>query len=167
MVIKKSPTGSLTVDDSPAFIEMMLVVFAVASLGVVVFEPGLRAAGVGAFVVCFALFLGQKRTQYVFDPAKRTLTVVERSLLGGRSLQMRFEDIQSIDVQVGGAVFGGVTYRAAIATTVGVFALQTRYESDKADLRRCVDVISACMGGVTVTDAAVGGRAPRRQSSDV
>ena len=138
--------------------------FAIASLSVVAFEPSMRWAGVGAFAVCVILLFSQKRTQFVFDPAARTLTIARRGIFGGQSLQMGFSDIQSIDVQVGGAVSGRVTYRAALTTKVGVYPLQTRYESDKADLHRCIDVINICVGGVAVTGDTAGVSSARTRS---
>jgi hypothetical protein len=155
VIVRQLPDGSLYVTDSPAFINAVLGIIGLVCLVTIVLYATLTTLHVGVFVgasigliLSIVAILYQKRTQFTFDAPSRMLTIRQRWPLGRRTLDLGFDDVSNIVLQTDRTDNGGTTHRVAIVTPLGVFALNSGYESNEAQLQSCANQIRQCLGRV-------------------
>jgi hypothetical protein len=150
--VRQLPDGSLYVNDSPTFINAVLGIIGLTCLVTIVLYATLTTLHVGVLIgasvgliLSVVAILNQKRTQFTFDAPSRTLAIRQRWPLGQRTLDLGFDDVSNIVLQTDRTDRVGTSHRVAIVTAQGVFALNSGYESNEAQLQSCVNQIRQCL----------------------
>jgi hypothetical protein len=167
--MKRFPDGSVLYDDSPWFLEIGLLVFAVglaAASWRLLSEahPAYLMAGLLSIfvVICIAGMLVQQHRTFLFDPSIATMHWSARGLFRQSSGEVAFKDII-----VGVDAFNGdraVTYRVMLTTPAGSMPLYQAYVGDRrrveqqaADLRVLLGQSSGSLHDDSVAQMAQSG----------
>jgi hypothetical protein len=151
--MQRLPNGSVLIVNSPAFIEIVLMLVAVALCFGIWLElqhnppkyfPAI-ALGLGALLLVAGVLAQQKRT-YLFDPSLQRLKWTCSGLFKSSSGAMPFTDISEVRLESMYDDDGGESYRATLVTPVGLMPLSNAYIGNKKQVADFAASITQLIG---------------------
>ena len=143
--------GAETYVDSPAFIDVLLGLFALA-VGVgawIKLQPPspsvpMALALFAVAALCVVAMFAQRRRTFIFDPSTKTLAWTSRGLRERASGTVDFKDVRiTLDPSSDG---GHVSYRAIITTPQGSWPLTNGYEANAKRVEQTAAHLRSLLG---------------------